>query len=34
MYDTQARQAMDAVDVGLGVKLGATAEVRSEIGNG
>ena len=34
MYDTQARQAMDAVDVELGVKLGATAEVRSEIGNG
>ena len=34
MYDTQARQAMDAVDAELGVKLGATSETKSEVSNG
>ena len=34
MYDTQARQAMDAVDAELGVKLGAASETKSEVSNG
>lgn len=34
MYDTQARQAMDAVDAELGVKLGARSDEKSEVNNG
>ncbi|MFM2034097.1 MAG: hypothetical protein RJA32_732 [Pseudomonadota bacterium] len=34
MYDTQARQAMDAVDAELGVNLGARSEEKSEVSNG
>ena len=34
MYDTQARQAMDAVDAELGVKLGAASDTKSEVSNG